>query len=532
MRGSLVISFLALALCSSLSAQESTATQKEVQRLRDSIAAQEQQIESLRQQLNQLENSLQAKPAEAQAQPPQAQQVAPAANLENPAEPTSIHYKGVTLTPGGFFAAETAWRQRGLLSDVNTPFNSIPFGGSDQAHISDFFASARQSRISLLVQGKLSSVKLTGFYELDWLSAGVTSNNNESNSYTNRQRQIWGQAAFNNGWSFTGGQMWSLVTETKTGLDNRTETLPMTIDAQYHVGFSWARQFGVRVVKNLNNKAWLGVSLENPQTIFAAHGNANNFLLGGPGTGGGLYNLNSNYSFNSAPDVIVKAALEPGWGHYEVFGILSQFHDRVYPNAVNATPSSLGAYNDNRTGGGFGANARGTVLHHVDLGIHLLAGDGVGRYGTSTLPDATVRPDGTLALLRAYQLLGTLEWHSKHWDWYTNYGTEYAQRAWFLNSAGKPVGYGSPLFSNAGCSIEAAPAGSFAPAGAANCTGDTRSITEATVGFWYKFYNGSRGRVQWGPQYSYVIRNAWSGTGGQPRTTENMLFTSFRYYLP
>ena len=36
--------------------------------------------------------------------------------------------------------------------------------------------------------------------------------------------------------------MWSLVTETKKGVDNRTEALPMTIDPQYTVGFSWARQ--------------------------------------------------------------------------------------------------------------------------------------------------------------------------------------------------------------------------------------------------------------------------------------------------
>ena len=39
----------------------------------------------------------------------------------------------------------------------------------------------------------------------------------------------------------------------------------------------------------------------------------------------------ANYSFNAMPDVIVKAAFEPGFGHYEIFGILSRFRDRVYP---------------------------------------------------------------------------------------------------------------------------------------------------------------------------------------------------------
>ena len=69
------------------------------------------------------------------------------------------------------------------------------------------------------------------------------------------------QAGLNSGWTFTGGQMWSLVTETKKGVDNRTEALPMTIDAQYTAGFGWARQFGFRVSKDINDKIWLAASV-------------------------------------------------------------------------------------------------------------------------------------------------------------------------------------------------------------------------------------------------------------------------------
>src|ERR1700758_2095672 len=180
---------------------------------------------------------------------------------EQAESPLAIHFKGVTITPGGFMAFETVYRNRALGADINTPFNSIQFPGSGQNALSEFYASGRQSRISLLAEGKLSDVKLSGYVEADFLSAGVTSNNNESNSYTLRQRQIWGQAALNNGWSFTGGQMWSLGTETKKGVDNRSEALPMTIDPQYNVGFSWARQYGFRVSKDISNKAWLAFSV-------------------------------------------------------------------------------------------------------------------------------------------------------------------------------------------------------------------------------------------------------------------------------
>ncbi|MGA7289806.1 MAG: hypothetical protein WBX02_17005, partial [Terriglobales bacterium] len=149
--------------------------------------------------------------------------------------PMAIHFKGVTLTPGGFLAAESVYRNRALGEDINTSFNSVSMPGSGMNAISEFYGSGRQSRISLLAEGKISDAKLSGYYEADFLSSGVTSNNNQSNSYTMRQRQVWGKADLDNGLSFTGGQMWSLVTETKHGVDNRTEATPLTIDPAYTV---------------------------------------------------------------------------------------------------------------------------------------------------------------------------------------------------------------------------------------------------------------------------------------------------------
>ena len=79
----------------------------------------------------------------------------------------------------------------------------------------------------------------------------------------------------------------------------------------------------------------------------------------------------------------------------------------------------------------------------------------------------------------------------------------------------------------------------FNPGGLKNCTGDTRNIVEGTIGFWYRFYSGPKGKLQWGPQYSYVVRDTWRGLGNpsegissDPSAKEGMFFTSFRYYLP
>jgi hypothetical protein len=460
---------------------------------------------------------------------------------EQAESPLALHFKGVTITPGGFMAFETVYRNRALGADINTPFNSIQFPGSGQNALSEFYASGRQSRISMLAEGKLSDIKLSGYVEADFLSAGVTSNNNQSNSYTLRQRQVWGQASYHN-WTITGGQMWSLVTETKKGLDNRSEALPMTIDPQYTTGFSWERQPGIRIVRKFNDHFWVGASVENPSTTFAARGNAANFALGGPGNGGGLYNSTANYSFNATPDVIVKVAIEPGFGHYELFAVGSRFRDRVYPCAEpplggcnGNPPSAQSSYVSSRNGAGFGVNARITLLKQLDLGIHGLAGNGVGRYGTAGLPDATVNADGTLALLRSYQALGTLEWHTPRFDLYMNAGEEYIGKRWEIDPVSlKPVGYGSPLFITSGCFTETLPASgngfSFGPL--LNCNADTQRVIEGTVGFWLKLHSGPKGRLQFGPQYSYVSRNAWAGTGGTPKGIENMVMTSFRYYLP
>jgi hypothetical protein len=554
-------------------------TAEDVKALKDALAAQQQQIEALKQEMQRRdEETRQAAAAQASqaaskadaaaSQAAAAQQSASAvqtdladikANATNTAlslqdtqkriaePPTAIHYKGVTLTPGGFLAAETVWRQKATGGDIPTPFTGIPFAGANQANVSEFFGSGRQSRITLLGEGKLGKAKIGGYYEADFLAAGTTSNNNQSNSYVLRQRQVWAQAAIS-GWTFTGGQMWTLATETSKGLDNRAEALPMTIDVNYTVGFSYLRGYGFRVAKNFNNKFWLGFAVENPQTTFAAHNNASNFVFGSAGTGGGLYNATANYSFNAAPDFIAKAAFEPGFGHYEIFGIFSRFRDRVFPcvdvNATNPCPldntiitaSPLGAHNASVTGTGVGANIRFSVKKKVDFGLHFLGGDGMGRYGAASLADATVNPDGTLALLKSYQALGTFQLHPvPKLDIYFNGGAEHVGRHFATDTVtNKVVGYGAPTYDNSGCATEVIPGGGngFTPGTVGKCNGDIRDVIEFSTGFWYRIYNGPKGRLQFGPQYSYLVKNIWSGTGGGPQATENMFFTSFRYYLP
>ncbi len=534
--------------------------------------------------------------------------------------PTTIRFKGINITPGGFIEAATVNRTHAESADINTPFNGIPYGGSSLGKLSEMNFTARQSRLSLVFGAKVGSTNLSGYYEADFLGAGTTSNNRQSNSYVFRQRQLWAQAALDSGWTFSGGQMWSLATENKKGISLRSESLPQQIDPQYVVGFTWQRAYGFRVTKTFNDQVAFAISAEGPQITIGGRGFSTytntsalgavttyqNFFFDAPGNGGGLYNAfdPTGYSVNQLPDFIAKVAFDPGFGHYEVFGIVSEFRDRIYPCAVVGTtaknyptpaaptvigcngstaPSATLAYNNSSTGGGFGVSAAGTLFSKkLDLGLKVVAGDGIGRFGSAQLADVTARPDGTLALIHNLQYLGKVEVHpSPKWDFYAYFGGEYDGRAAYqgystvriVNTPAIPGcgdvgqqpcsvagniqppypaltttsisssgvgGYGSPYANNTGCGVEVPPAGTGAPGGGGACAGDTRYLFEATFGFWNKIYQGEKGRLQWGLQYSYFSRYGWSGAssitnpapGIAPHAVDNMFWTSFRYYLP
>ena len=538
--------------------------------------------------------------------------------------PSSIHYKGITVTPGGFLEAATVFRTRAVSGDINTPLTGIPYPGNSLSKVSENNFTGRHSRITLLAEGKLANAKIGGYYEADFLGAGTTSNNRQSNSYVLRQRQVFAQVAFDNGVSITGGQMWSLAAENRKGISNRTEIPPLVIDPQYSVGWTWARQYGFRIVKDFGGKFALGFSVEAPQTTFGGRGfstftpatgnPSQNFFINAPGSGGGLYNAfdATGYTTNKAPDVIFKAAIDPGWGHYEIFGIVSTFRNRVYPCAVvspaatngsgtvvlngppltgttpgitctNTSPSAVNAFNDSRTGGGGGASFNLPLFaKKVDFGVKVVVGDGIGRYGTAQLADATFRPDGTIALIRGQQALARIEIHpSPKLDLYLYGGNEYAWRAGYVGystdtvatsqtfsttvcdplldptcpasgfrttattitthttSNSKIGGYGSPFANNSGCSTETTPAGSSTPGGGGSCAGDIRNIIEGSAGFWHKIYQGPKGGIRWGIQYSYITKTGWSGNNNNPanpsispKAVENMVLTSFRYMFP
>jgi hypothetical protein len=377
----------------------------------------------------------------------------------------------------------------------------------------------------LLAEGQIApDQKVTGYYESDFLGVGTTSNSNESNSYVPRLRQAY--LTYDNtslGLHVLAGQAWSLLTLNRVGITPRQENVPLTIDAQYVPGFNWKRQWQLRADGDfIDHTLWLGASLEEPQSTFYTGPNGLGVVAGTTtisNAGGSQLNSTTTYSDDVAPDLIVKAAFDPGWGHYEVFGLGKLLHDRV---------SFVGeGHNNTVVAGGVGG---GFILPLVpkalDFQVSGMAGYGIGTYGSGQLPDAIVSSNGSPRALPEYTLLGGLVGHPTPLiDLYTYVGTEQISRTSF-NSGGKAYGYGNPLYGNGGCGTELSTLA---------CVANTSGLTQGTIGGWWRFLKGNYGTVQAGAQYSYTRRSIFSGAGATagssvtPSTDDNMVLFSFRY---
>ncbi len=497
------------------------------------------------------EDAAQARAQAAEAQkaamtPPPMQMVAAPPPPPPPTEPPlpkgSFRVGGVTVTLGGFAALEGIYRSRNQAASIDTNFNgSIPFASSPNYHIPEYRETAQQSRFSLLAVGDIdNSQKLSSYLETDFLSAGTSSNSNQSNSYTLRLRQFWGE--YDNaaaGFHVEGGQGWSLATMNRVGMLPRSENVPLTIDAQYVVGFDWERQAELRVVKDFDDQRFsVGVAAEEPQTLFGSSG-GNNCLTGATtpaAIGGGLLeygqcggsNVNTiqSYSDNKAPDLIAKVAADPGFGHYELYGLLRFIGGRVsYPTgATGGTPGT--GQNFDTTGEGIGGGMILPVIPAMlDFQVSGLYGQGVGRYGTAQIADATFTTAGKVEPLTEYSVMGGFVGHPVPTvDVYAYGGAEGAQAKW--NSVGAVnAGYGNPNVTLSGCEVELG-----------SCSAVTKNVVEGTLGAWWRVFKSTYGTAQIGAQYEYIERNAFPGVGAtkgsviSPSTNENAFLVSFRYY--
>ena len=519
------------------------------QKMQNEINALQQQLQALQSQQNKIPAGLY-------------NQASPMVTKGGPAWiPTGLQ---ISLA-GSFIAMEGAWRQHNEIANgaSDPPFGApgIPLQNSVLFHENELRFSAQQSRIQLEAKGDIDPAQhLKAHYEMDFLGASTDANNRESNSFTPRIRQLYAEYD-NDNYHFhtTFGQQWSLLTQERHGMLNGAENTPLTIDAQYVVGFNWVRQPAIRFVEDWNKTVWFGFSIEQPQGVIAggspggtpptavtAGAAANQFITNVNNTCTGSSHLNGTTSCTNdiAPDLIEKIGADPGWGHYEAFALQRWFADDVSPGT-----NPVGGINWS-THTTFGWGVGGSVLlpvipKYLDLQGSVMTGQGIGRYGSSQLPDVVVGPNGTLSALHQTSFLVGAVGHP--WagnDIYAYYGQE-MQNSNFWTVNGTQGGWGNPNYSNANCAIEAAAGSAYNPTaglvGAGVCSFNVQKTQEFTIGFWQDAYKGDLGRVRVGLQYEYIRINSFSGlatgaaSGGVNANqglspNNNVVFLSLRYY--
>ena len=480
-------------------------------------------------------------------------------------------FGALTITPGGFLAAENVFRSRAQNRELESVANGLPFGAVGATSEDRF--SGRQSRAALLIEAPITpSYLVSGYAEIDFQQVGTGSNYLQTSSFVPRARNLY--AALDNsdyGFHVLAGQNWSLATINSKGITPRNEAVYPTIDSNFLPGFVYKRQAQIRITKDFDKKLWISLSAENAQDAYQGctpglNGTAGvvantitcNYTGSGSlagvnvvnGTGAGVNATagDATLSLNHLPDVIGKVAYEARFAdrdiHLEGFGLFRDINDRV-AYTLAGTQGNAVNYDRGAGGGGFGVIIP-LLPNRLDFQGEGLIGRGIGSYAAGQINDVTFAGNGAPVPIREETFSGMLTLHATpSIDLYALGGIETAHQSTQVVNGGF-VGYGAPNAVNGGCfnSVTGTTANQVSAAGltttANNCAANTKRVFEISGGIWDKLYKGQFGEVRVGLQYAYQQRELFQGNGNAgaaggvlpfaPKQNDQMVYTSLRYY--
>jgi hypothetical protein len=123
--------------------------QKQLEEMRSQMVKMQNRIAELEAARGIAATSSSTDPVLLQSETPPAQALRSQADeTKSPEEPTSFHYKGLTLTPGGFLEGTMLVRTRNENADIANTYSAIPLNGSSNAKLSEFRGTARNSDLA------------------------------------------------------------------------------------------------------------------------------------------------------------------------------------------------------------------------------------------------------------------------------------------------------------------------------------------------------------------------------------------------
>jgi hypothetical protein len=518
-------------------AQETAATNPEIERLKTQLAAQQEQIDQLRRTLDEqkkiLDNASQPKPPSlglvasttpvvpaGDAAPVlhsgMAAALAPPQLDTDPASPLQLKIGTATITPLGFMDFTSVFRSADGGSGIGTNFGGTPYNNvsTGLGKLSEERFSVQNSRIGARIDALVHGTKVLAYWESDFLgtqstNAGVTSN---SNSFRMR---LYFVDLKKGQWEILGGQSWSMMTPGRKGISPLPGDIfySQDMDTNYQVGIPWTRAPQFRALYHPSDIVTIGFALEASQQY------------GGGSAGGGAIVLPSTLATpytntqidlgaatftppNLTPDFQAKIAFDPTVNgnlmHIEFGGVLSTFK----------TYNPLTSESFTKTGGGAEANFNLELVKNFHLIVNTFLSDGAGRYLFGQSPDLVILANGAPSPLHAASTTDGFEYTAGKTLFFAYYGGDYIGRDVVIDTTNKNalVGYGYTKSANS----------------------QNRTIQEGTVGFNTTFWkNPNYGALSFIFQYSYLFRNPWYVAAGAPRDTHNnMLFLDLRYTLP
>jgi hypothetical protein len=516
----------------------------EVQRLKDLLAKQQEQIEILRAALAEQKKMLDgvtsdsaatnttavhATPADrliasttpmltpgtsSATPPPRVPPPAPLPQADGNAAPLQIKIGNVGIMPVGFMDMTLSWKDKNAGGSLGSNFGSVPYNNVAASKLSEFRFSPQNSRLGFRIDGDFKGAHFIGYNEFDFLGSSGSNNLSVTNgAFVPRIRLYWVDVRKGQ-WEFLGGQSWSMLTPNRKGISALPGDLfySQVIDVNYMAGLTWTRQPGVRVLYHPSKTVTWGLSFENPEAYIGGSAGGSTIVL--PTALGGLApsqldNAGAQQATpNVHPDIISKLALDPNSRvHFEIAGIYRTF--KIW-NTTTGQPTS-GQYSTKGAGGG-SINANFEIVKNLRLVTNNYWSDGGGRYLFGQAPDTVVRADGTLSPVHSGGMVQGFELTHKNSLLYAYYGGIYIGRNVAVDTNGSLVGYGYRGSSN----------------------GQNRAIQEVSFGFNQTIWKDAKyGALNLMGQYEYLTRAPWFVATNAPKAThDNTIYFNIRYTLP
>lgn len=438
--------------------------------------------------------------------------------------PLSFRIGTADFTPGGFMDLTQVFRTTNVGSGIGTSFGGIPYNNTlPAAGLTESRFSAQNSRVSLKVDTKVATAKVTGYLETDFLGNAPTNLFVTSNANTLRMRLYWADVRLGK-WEFLGGQSWSMMTPNRKGISPMPGDIfySQDMDTNYQVGLVWSRDPQFRVVYHANDFWTMGFSLESAQQFT---GGVVTFPTG-VNTSQQIDTGSNTATPNVHPDLIAKVAFDHKIAHrdfhIEFAGLYRTFKINTFTAATSHSP--VVNADDTVGGGGGSINTAFELFKNFRLIETAFWSDGGGRYIFGLAPDFIIRPPNAQGIYTASPVhagsgIGGFEWQAvPNTMLYGYYGGAYFGKNFvtvapgtFCGASGR-CGYGYP--------------------GSANS--QNRSIQEGTLGLIQTLWkNPNYGALQIITQVSYLTRNPWSVASGTPKNAHLVMgYVDLRYVLP